>query len=374
MNSFATLFFPETDIFNERHYPLLLFFTPLHFLQVVEPALGPVINPEAELFLKSGLCQAHIPAPLEDNREQFLRLIRDVGGQKEHPVAQLSGLINDLNAAPAGSKHMNFKHKIISSLLRKYGVKHATSRNDLQLWQARLVLAIAEILDSSEEALREQLFFFSEDEIATFHSLQGAPDQNEQDPFSELENIKAGLEKSRFGNIAKRLESWLVLMRKQPIPPVQAWLASTRDSADHIINGYESTADAHVVPLLKLALPAHFVASDQYVVKQINEFQQATIHIHRGLVADFERIVRTVPYLRDRYESLLPYDTDWADQWEGALHDCFPASNYGRNDVTFYLLPDTAISRLLSLSESLVAAHGDAAHGLLAILGTPQYE
>ena len=53
MNSFETLFFPETDIFNEKFYPLLLFFTPLHFLQVVEPGPSSVINSEADLFLKS---------------------------------------------------------------------------------------------------------------------------------------------------------------------------------------------------------------------------------------------------------------------------------------------------------------------------------
>jgi hypothetical protein len=72
------------------------------------------------------------------------------------------------------------------------------------------------------------------------------------------------------------------------------------------------------------------------------------------------------------HESLLPYGTDWAEQWEGALDDFFPASNDGRNDITFYLLPDQPISRLLSLPESPGVPHGDAAHGLLAILGTPQ--
>lgn len=158
MNSFETLFFPETDIFNERNYPLLLFFTPLHFLQVVEPAPGSAINSEAELFLKSGLCQAHIPAPLKDNREQFLRLIRDIGGQMEHPVAQLSELTTELAATPTDSSHLNSKHKLIFSLLQEYGVKPAIAERDQQLWQARLVLAMAEILDSNEEALREQLF------------------------------------------------------------------------------------------------------------------------------------------------------------------------------------------------------------------------
>ncbi|MFT5699042.1 MAG: hypothetical protein ACI8ZB_001898 [Desulforhopalus sp.] len=50
MNSFDTLFFPETDIFNEKLYPLLLFFVPMHFLQVVESGAEGVMNPEDELL------------------------------------------------------------------------------------------------------------------------------------------------------------------------------------------------------------------------------------------------------------------------------------------------------------------------------------
>ena len=372
MNIFETLYFPETDIFNEKIYPLMLFFTPLHFLQVVEHGTGSVTNSEAELFLKRGLCQAHVPAPLGDNREHFLRLIRDISERKEHLVAQLSGLTTDPSPAQAGREPLDFKHRIISSLLQEYGMEHVTTTTDLQLWQARLVLAIAEILDSNEEDLREQLFFFNEDEIATYRSLQGETDPNEEDLFSESENIKALLEKSRLGNITKRFDAWLRLLQNQPIPPVKVWLASTRASADQIFNRYESTSKAHAVPLLKLAFPAQIAASGKYVLEEIEKFHKSTIHIHRGLVADFERTVRTVPYVRDMEESLLPYGTDWAEQWENALDDLFPASNYGRNDITFYLLPDEPIDRLLSLPESPRISHRDTAHGLLAILGTPQ--
>jgi hypothetical protein len=372
MNSFDTLFFPETAIFNEKRYPLLLFFTPLHFLQVVEPGPGSVIDSEADFFLERSLYQPHVPAPLGDNRDQFLRLIRDLREQKEHLLAQLSGLATDSNPALAGSDPLDFKRSMVSSLLQKYGVNHATTGTELQLWQARLVLAMAEVLDSQEEALREQLFFFNEDEIATFRSLQGAAGPNEEDLSSELEDIKVRLEKSRLGNITKRFEAWLRLLQNQPLPPAEVWLASTRDSADQIFNRYEATGNAHAVPLLKLALPAQIAASGEYVVERIVEFQQATMPIHRGLVADFQRIVTTVPYLHDGHESLLPYDTDWAEQWEGALDDFFPASSAGRQDVTFYLLPDQPIDRLLSLPESPGVAHGDPAHGLLALLGPAQ--
>lgn len=372
MNSFATLCFPETSIFNEKSYPLLLFFTPLHFLQVVENGPDSVYNSETELFLKHGLCQPHVPAPLGDNRENFLQLIRKISEQEEYSLDELSESTIASNSAPVDAKPLESKHRIVSALLHEYGMKHANTEEQLKLWQARLVLGLAEILDSGEAALREQLFFFNEDEIATYRSLQGSTDPNEEDLFSELTNIKAQLEKSRPGSITKRFDAWLHLLQNQPVPTVKAWLASTRDSANLIFNRYESIHKTHAVPLLKLALPAYIEASGNYAVEQIEEFQQATIHIHRGLVADFKRSVRTIPYIPDLKESLLPYDTDWADQWEGALDDFFPASNYGRNDITFFLLPDQPIATLLSLAQLPGASHGDTAHGLLAVLGTPQ--
>lgn len=372
MNSFPTLLFPETDIFNEKRYPLLLFFTPLHFLQVVEHGPGSVTHSEAELFLQHGLCQPHVPAPLGDHREQFLRLIREISEGEEHSVDKLSGSTMDANSAPAGSKPFESKHRIVTSLLQEYGIKHANTEENLKLWQARMVLGLAEILDSDEEALREELFFFNDDEIAAYRSLQSSTDPNEEDLFSELKDIQSQLEKSRSGGITKRFDAWLRLLQNQSVPPVKAWLASTRYSADQIFNKYESISKTHAVPLLKLALPAYIEASSKYAVEQIEKFQQATIHIHRGLVDDFARIVRTVPYAPGLNESLLPYDTDWAEQWEGALDDLFPASNYGRNDITFYLLPDHPIAGLLSLSGLPDVAPGDAAHGLLAVLGTPE--
>jgi hypothetical protein len=372
MNSFSTLFFPETDIFNQKRYPLLLFFTPLHYLQLVESGPGPVINSDAELFLNRGFCQPHVPAPLGENRQQFLRLIGDIGERKEHFIAQLSGMTTDSDPVPAGSRSLDVEHNIVSSLLQKYDITHLSTGQDLQLWQSRLLLAIAEVLDSNEEALEEQFSFFSEDEIAAFRSLQGEIDPDEEDLFSESEKIKALLEKSRLGNTSKRFAAWLRLLHNQPIPPVKVWLASSRASAEQIFNRYTSAGKAHAVPLLKLALPAQLAASGKFVLLEVEKFHKATMHIHRGLVADFERTAKTVPYLGDKDESLLPYGTDWADQWDAALDDFFPASNYGRNDITFYLLPDQPISRILSPPESPAISHDKVAHGLLAVLGSPQ--
>jgi hypothetical protein len=370
MNSFDTLIFPDTAIFDETHYPLLLFFSPLHFLQLVESEVSSETNHEAELFLRSGLCEEHIPAPLGDNREHFLRLIGDIRAREEHYVGQLGKLSIDARHSPVANKN-DTGNKIVSSLLEEFGIEHTNTETDLKLWQARLVIAIAERLDSNEEDLREELAYFDENEIATLDS-QAADDSSVEDLLKKLTDIKGKLGKTPSGSMVKRFEAWLRLMQNHPVPAVKVWLASTRNSAEQIFRRYESTGNGSAVPLLKLAFPAHIMASGNYVVQQIKEFQRATSNIRQGLVADFRRIATTVPYVRDSRESLLPYGTDWADQWEGMLHEYFPASRDGSNHVTIYLLPDQPIARLLSLKESGGTSHDIAAHGLLGILGTPQ--
>jgi hypothetical protein len=158
MNSFGTLFFPETTVFSDKRYPLLLFFTPLHFIQAMEPGPSPVVDPEAEIFLKGGLCQPHVPAPLGDNYEQFLWLTHDMREQKEHLVDQLRQKTIDSSSTLSAGEFLDFRHNIVSSLLHEYGVKHANIEMDLLLWQARLVLIIAEIVDSNEKNMTEQFF------------------------------------------------------------------------------------------------------------------------------------------------------------------------------------------------------------------------
>jgi hypothetical protein len=372
MNRYETLFFPDSDIFREKRYPLLLFFTPLHFLQLVEPEDGgnSAFNQESDLFLQHGLCQAHTPAPLGENRLQFLRLIDDIRNRKEYYVAKLRAMTIGSETELTSNKTADQKHGIVSSLLQEYGLAHETDETNLELWQARLVFAIAEMLDSDEDALHEQLSeqlaFFNEEEIAVYRSLQVA---KEDDLFSELKNIKEKLEKPRLSDTRTRFNAWLRLLKNQPLPLVKVWLASTRDSADQIFERYESISNSSARPLLKLAIPAYIDASGKYVVQQVEEFQQATTSIHEGLVADFERIVKTIPYLRNSHQSLLPYSTDWAEQWEGMLDDFFPESMYGRNDITFYLFPDQPLARMLALPQSAEASNDRAAHGLLGILG-----
>ncbi len=370
MNFFDTFIFPETNIFYEKYYPLLLFFSPLYFLQLAEPGAESDINNEAALLVESDLCRPHIPTPLGDNRDRFLRLISDIKEQRGSYVDQLNALIINATDAQKGDDAADLKHKIGTILLEKLGADHEISETELDLWQDRLVLFLAEILDRREDDLQEDLSFFNEEEIAAFHSLHETTDNSAGDLISEIEKIKTKLAGHRLGNNIMRFKAWLRLLKNRPVPRVKVWLASTRDSADQVFSRHEAAGNGCAVPVLKLALPAHIEASAQYVVQRVKAFHHKATRIHQGLVADFARMVTTVPYLGDCQKSLLPYKTDWADLWAEMLDEYFPASHDGRIGITFYLLPNRPIARLLALPESPDGTQDQTAHGLLAVLGS----
>ncbi len=374
MNSFATLICPDTDVFKEQYFPLLLFCAPLHFLQLVEPEAD--MSPFGELshFYQHGLWQPHTPTPLGNNRTRFLQLINDIKNRKEYYIDQLNALAIDSGSAPPSNARPGQKHDIVAPLLTNQGIDVKDIEGKLELWKARLLLSISEILECEQDDLEEEISYFNDEEIAVLRSMNKERKSPEGYLLHEVEKFKEQLKKPHFGNIRKRFGAWLYLMQQQPLPAMRLWLASSRPVAEQILQRYKSAVGQEAVPVLKLVLPATLSASGQYVVKQIESFHQATTLIHRGLVADFTRITSTVPYLPDSTDSLLPYATDWADQWETLIYDAFPATQNGRTNITFYLLPDKPVASLFvppdDIQKEEVGTGMQASHGLLGILGS----
>lgn len=373
MNSFDTLLFPDTDVFKEQYYPLLLFCSPLHFLEPVEPDRAARVDAEMAHFYQHGLWHPHTPLPLGDDREHYLRLIDDIKNRKKHYIEHFRALTIDPGAAASSPARPGLKHDLVVSLLTEHGVAIEKIETNLELWQSRLILSIAEILTQEEDDLQEEISYFNEEEIAVLRSLK-KEDADEGYLQKEVEKFQKQQKKPRLHNTIKRFEAWCYLMQQQPLPPVRLWLASSRPAAEQVVDRYKSASGRPAVPILKLALPATISASGRYVVERIEKFHQATTLIHRGLAADFTRITTTVPYVPDSPESLLPYGTDWADQWETMLYDSFPAAQDGRTAITFYLLPDHPVAGLVAPSATSPEEPAQKAdktpHGLLGVLGS----
>ncbi len=366
MISLNTLLLPDTDICKDRLYPLLLFFSPMHFLQPVEPDPERDQQTDCDIFMEQGLCQGHTPVPLEKSRERFLHLVNNIRERTDDYGAQLASLTMAAMSAPASAKRGESKHEIISSLLGSNSLAISSSAEEIELWQARLVLAIAEILERDEDELRHNLNMLDSQEMEMFRSIQG-DDRDEDDPFAELEQIKARLETRRPQAEKNRFKAWLKLMNRFQYSGNLFWLASSQDSADQIINIFEKRTSGIAIPVLSLPLPAHINISTAYLVKQIREFQRDAEEIHLAIKNDLENLARINNYDPGSAEMLLPGATDWVEKWEVTLEEHFPASNHGRSAVTISILPDHPVADLLSLN--LLKADGAPfKHGLLGVL------
>ena len=366
MISFETLLFPDTDICKGRLYPLFLFFAPIHYLQTVEPDPEGEQRTDSDSFMEHGLCQGHTPVPLEKNRRRFLHLIKDIQERKGDYSAQLASLTMAAMSAPPAAKTGEAKHEIISSLLASQSLPPSSSAGENELWQARLVLAIAEMLEKDEAELRENLDMLDSREMEMFRSLKG-DDRDEDDPFAELEEIQARIETRRPQAEKNRFRAWLRIMRHFQPPDGLFWLASSQDSADQVISRFEEKTGNSAIPVLSLPFPARIDISAGYLLKEISAFHAASEQLRLEIGNELGNLARVPDYDPSSTELLLPGNADWPAAWEALLEDRFPAANHGRSEVIISILPGVPIAELLSLKQHATAVPS-CRHGLLGVL------
>lgn len=365
MNTLKTLIFPDTILFQDKYFPLFLFFAPINYLAPVEDD-NDDDHREYDIFMDHQLCQVHTPVPLGVNRERFLRLIGDITLRKDDYAAQLSALTVAGLAAKSNQKKHEKRTEIINTLLTDGSGKPAvTDQDEIARWQSRLILKIAEILDQEEAALQNHLSLLDSREMNMFKKLQGEDGPEEDDPFTKLEEIKQHLVRARPGEMKKRFQAWLDLM-KPGLPGMEAlWLASSRDSSEQIFALYEQTHSQYPVPILALELPAHIPVSTPHLVKQILLFREATAESRNNIVTELFSLAHDPEYGPADSDKLLPSESENLKVWNQVLDDMFPKHLNGRCSVRFYLLQERTIPQLLGVE---TRAEGDHCHGLLAVL------
>ncbi len=365
---YPSLVFPDTDIFTYRQFPLLLFGSPVYFLQPVEPdSTGR--EDGRELFISSGLCQAHNPAPLQEDRQRFVHLINDIRNRKDDYAAQLSALTVAAMSSRSQGSGGEERHQIISAMLGNMPSPISPNSSRLDLWQARLVLAISEILIKEEEELREELQLLDAQEMEMFKSLQGDSGQEGTDPFDEIERITARLERGRPRELKMRFGSWMTLMKAAPVPEVALFLASSTDSGDQLIDLYEKKEKGAVRPILELNLPERIEAGPTHVITQVQRFHDESREARQRICADLDALVNKKHLAEDSSKNLLPVGPDSLGRWNDLVENHFPASSHGKSSLLFYLLPNCPLADLLGLESTAAAARP--VHGLFAVLKRP---
>ncbi|KAB2928409.1 MAG: hypothetical protein F9K24_21980 [Leptonema illini] len=338
MNLQDTLYFPGTAILSGSQYPLFLFFPAIHLLQPVEPAAeGGNPGESADLFIKHGFCQAHTPAPLGAERARFLRLVEDIGRRKDDYAAQLSSLTVAAMSAPR-QQDDDTPQGILSSLLGSPQGQQVVEQDAGQnLWQARLVLAIGEMLDREEEEIARELALLEESEQDLFQRLHGEDYEelealDEEDyPLAELLGINARKRQQSTTTIRNRCRAWERLFLAGDLPGWRTWCTHWPDAADAVFERYEKATGKAAVLAGSLPLPATVGSIAGQAFAALTSFRQS----HAGLAGE---IVAALP------DGLTP---GLADRWQAALDEYFPLDQFGRTTMSIHHLPEKGIPALL---------------------------
>ena len=341
MNLQDTLYFPGTAIVSGSRYQIFLLFPAVHLLQPVEPEEGAGDPAEsADLFINHGFCQAHTPCPLGPDRRRFLRLVEDIGSRRDDYAAQLSALTVASLSAPR-QQGEETPQAIVSSLLGSPDRRQDTSDDAGQaLWQARLVLKIAELLDREEEEIARELALLEESEHELFLRLHGegadadlTPDEDDN-PLAELLGIQARVRPQSATTIGKRLRAWERLLASGPLPEWRVWTTHWPDAADIVIERSVQLAGGQATRTATLPLPATVGATAEEACAAIVAFRKD----HAALAAE---VVKALPHA---------LTAELSGRWQSAIDGHFPDRRFGRTTATVYHLPHKGVPALLGLT------------------------
>jgi hypothetical protein len=258
--------FPDTMPREEILFPLVQVFEQVVYLRPVE-------NDTPELDTYTSFCKKAVeadrltfdcPAPLGDNRDRFLQLVKDLQNRPDDYASQLSSL----SLAGLG-RHNDSESKttIISTLFKSEGGEDKQNeQRNMVLWQARLVLALGEIFDRSQASLQKNLAQISAREQGLLDELR----EDNQQPFALTKDLSAQNEKTDK-QLRLRMKAWSRLFGLgSNQSPCSLFVTANNDAFDLLLEQYESEQKKPPVKLIDLMLP---VLSNSQPFKKITAFK-----------------------------------------------------------------------------------------------------
>ena len=347
MNSLKTVLFPATVIHSIRQYPIFLLFSQINIISAVESHGQESPEESTDTFINSGLCQVDTPCPLGDNLDRFLHLVTDIKTRKDDYAAQLSSLTLAAMTSSYKSGEQS-ERAIINEFLtpKDLSAEEKQQDHEAKLWQARLVLAIGEILDLEEEEIAKNLSMVDDDTSGLFNALHGDSEDFEQDsPFAELSQLTGNFSAVHSGNMTKRLESWTTIFTESKQTDSNIFLTTSADVLDTITESYEKVTGSSPVEYTGIELPGLIGWTEQEAVDATQTFQQENAQLTQGLDS-------ILTMLLSGEESAQNTWYDITAKWKIQLEESFPEKKWGRLTVTVTLFPDCNINELLGVKQA----------------------
>lgn len=369
MQSLNSLYFPETVLPHHLRNTLLLLPDTLHFLQPVE---GENFTAN-DLFMEKGFCQAHTPFPLGKDKDRFLALIREIQEQKSTNAEQFSH--QTLATLSEELKQGDQSHRSIMANLVAGNAMPTPEKNTAQqkenLWQARLVLVLAEILDLEEAELAEKFSDIDATELDLFQELKGEIDAEREDetdnPFAEVERIRAKLNQQRPGTVKRRLKSWKTFYASGDLPEkFWLWITAMEEAGEILISDYEERSGRTSVPLLRLNLPAQMQMREADAMEAILQFHGKAKELRQDINEKLGTIVKQSHLDLVDPVALLPDAGVLARDWNTLIEYHFPENDFGCKKLDLQFLANISLDQLLHTET--VTRSGALCHGIVGLI------
>lgn len=361
MNSHPTLYFPGTALNRPSRFPIFLLFQNIHVLAPVEsgPSEGGKNSPDS--FIKSGFCQVHTPCPLGKDRNRFLRLVQDISTRTDDYAAQLSTLT--LAAMAGGPPRGEESERSIARSLFAVPEQPIVGENREwveKLWQARLLLAIGELLDREEEDISANLALLEEEEKSLFKELMGDEDKDDEDNFfAEFTRRQSSAKSISPGNVRKRFQAWRTLFLAAESEEYPVFLAGDAGSGDLLLDLYHQQTGQQAPLVARFALPSIIGLNEAEAGKIITDFVNTNASLLEAIKIRLGELL---------HQTATPeWQSEYTSQWEEAVAASFPEEPVGRTSVSIYLFPGTPCSTLMGKMVDRKISP-DNANGLLAVI------
>ncbi len=358
MNHLVAYIFPNTLPNEAILFPLVQVFGTVVYCQPIEN--DPIME-ETSSFIKDLLDTKRLkllfPAPLGDHRNRFLSLVADLHNRRDDYAAQLSGLA--LAGLGAAKGTIESKHSIMDQLLKKNDIED-NSKDEMLLWQARLVLKLGELYDAEQVGLTDKLHKLAARQNDLFSELR----EETSNPFSLTDslNVASG---HPDGMIRHRLKAWarLFCLGNEPLPQQDFFVTTSADALDTLQSIYEHTTGQEAQPLMRLTLPAAKsplkVPMDQTPLLSLATEETGKVQLFLSNLAQKKNIEEN-------------WSDDFHNSWENLLDTSYPVAGYGRCQLSLYSFEDISSSQLFMESfaktDNLIEAKAATRNNILVAL------
>ena len=247
MNRLQTLFFPETNTPNTFAHELLLICDTLSCYQFPPP----VETDQTRQDLKEkGLCTGYNPIAFTDEEEtRFTRLIKDLKGNEEEFYG---GYLASFSMGRQDPDEASVR-ALISSMATGHQQEQADKAEKEKLWQAMLLLKLAEVLTREEEEITQGLSAISASEKSFLSDLKGLEDDEEELDFTHNANLTINRPTLNFEKLTR---AWAKVFTQDTRAGDTLFLATNRIESHLLLADiYETRTGTTPRQVLKIELP-----------------------------------------------------------------------------------------------------------------------